>query len=188
MTPDEIMPAHLETTVRSIAELHARHAKRTTVVQRSFAATTAFVGRPLFLGLLTAAAVLWIGGNLLAAALGGHPWDVPPFSWLSNAATLLALYTTVLILTTQRHDDRLANHREQLTLELAILSEQKSAKIIELLEKIRHDSPNLSDHVDAEAAAMAAPSDTLAVLNALHDAEDEEAGGARGPGRTVQAS
>ena len=183
--PDEAMPAHIETTVRSIAELHARHDKRTTVVQHLIAATTAFVGRPLFLGLLTAAVLLWAGGNLLVAALGGHPWDAPPFSWMTNTATLLALYTTVLILATQRHDDQLANHREQLTLELAILSEQKSAKIIELLEKIRRDSPHLANHVDEEAAAMATPSDTMAVLTALHDAHDAEEGAGN---RAVQAS
>ena len=52
---------------------------------------------------------------------------------------LLALYVTVLILTTQRRDDQLASYREQLTLELAILGEQKSAKIISLLEELRRD-------------------------------------------------
>lgn len=184
MTPDETMPAHIETTVRSIGELHARHDRHTTVMQRFVAATTAFVGRPLFLGLLTAAVVLWVGGNVLAVWSGRQPWDAPPFSWLANTACLVALYTSVLILTTQRHEDRLANHREQLTLELSILGEQKSAKIIELLEKIRQDSPHLSNHVDEEATAMAAPSDTLAVLNALHDAGAMKAG----TGRAVQAS
>ncbi len=49
----------------------------------------------------------------------------------------------MLILTTQRRADELAQHREQLTLELAILSEQKTAKVIELLEEMRRDNPNL---------------------------------------------
>ena len=184
MSPDPSLPSHIETTVRSISELHARHAQHTSVIQRVLSAMTRFIGSPGFLGGLTFAAVLWVAGNLIAAAMGRKPWDEPPFAWLAEAATLLALYTTVLILVTQRHEDRLAGHREQLTLELAILSEQKSAKIIELLEKLRRDSPQLTNHDDAEATAMAAPSDTVAILNAMHDADSM----ADGPGRSVQAT
>ena len=49
--------------------------------------------------------------------------QIPPFAWLQGALGLLALYITTLILTTQRREDELASYREQLTLELAILSE-----------------------------------------------------------------
>ena len=184
MTPDPSMPSHIEMTVRSISELHARHDQHTSAVQRVLAGVTRVMGSPMFLGGLTAAAMLWIAGNLIAAATGRTPWDAPPFAWLTAAASVLALYTTVLILVTQRHEDRLANHREQLTLELAILSEQKSAKIIELLEKLRRDSPNLANHDDAEATAMASSSDTVTILNAMHDAESM----AGSPVRLVQAS
>ena len=64
-----------------------------------------------------------------------EPWDPPPFSWLVGAASLLALFTTILILATQRHDDELARHREVLTLEIASLSEQKATRIIQMLSR-----------------------------------------------------
>jgi uncharacterized membrane protein len=64
---------------------------------------------------------------MAAMHIGWQPWDPPPFPWLTGAASLTALYTTILILATQRHDDELARHRAQSTLEIAILSEQKSA-------------------------------------------------------------
>jgi uncharacterized membrane protein len=70
----------------------------------------------------------------------------------------------VLILTTQRRDDQLASYRAQLTIELAILSEQKSAKIISLLEEQRRDHPHLENRADNEAAAMAEAADPQAVL------------------------
>ena len=85
---------------------------------------------------------------------------------------LLALYVTVLILTTQRREDQLAGYREQLTLELAILGEQKSAKIIALLEEMRRDSPSLRNRVDEEAAAMAVAADPQAVLDAIKESEE----------------
>ena len=92
--------------------------------------------------------------NLGVGWLGREPWDPPPFVWLQGAVALSALYMTALILATQRREDELAGHREQLTLELAILGEQKSAKIIQLLERIRCDDPSLANRVDHEAAAM----------------------------------
>jgi uncharacterized membrane protein len=69
---------------------------------------------------------------------------------------------TVLILATQRRENELASHHERLTLELAILSEQKAAKIISLLEELRQDHPR--DRVDDEAAAMSEPADPQSVL------------------------
>jgi len=79
----------------------------------------------------------------------------------------------VLILTTQRREDQLASHREQLTLELGILSEQKAAKIIELLEEMRRDDPTLRNRVDREAVAMSTPADPQAVLDAIKDTHEE---------------
>ena len=76
---------------------------------------------------------------------------------------------TVLILTTQRREDELTSHREQLTLELAILREQKSAKIISLLEELRRDDPHLHNRHDAEAEALSTPADPNAVLEAIKE-------------------
>jgi uncharacterized membrane protein len=56
-----------------------------------------------------------------------------------------------------------------MTLELSILSEQKAAKIIELIEELRHDSPQIRDRVDDEALAMATRSDPHAMLEAIQD-------------------
>lgn len=168
---DAPLPAHIESSVRSIAELHLRHHERTTLPQRALSRLTDAIGRPVTLALLTLAVAIWIGSNLLIIHNGGKPWDEPPFYWLEGAASVGALYTTVLILTVQRHDDRLARQREQLTLELAILADQKSAKMIELLEKIRRDSPHLADHDDAEALAMTRPADPRSMLDALDGTE-----------------
>ena len=120
---------------------------------------------------MTTVIVLWVAGNTLVTFLGGKAWDEPPFAWMEGAVSLLALYVTVLILATQRRDDELAGYREQLTLELAILGERKSAKIIALLEEMRRDNPALRDRVDHEAAAMSVAADPQAVLDAIKESE-----------------
>nr|WP_321986425.1 DUF1003 domain-containing protein [uncultured Lichenicoccus sp.] len=154
-----ILPVHIEETIRSIAELHAEHHRGATPIQRIVERLTAFVGRPRFIGLLTIGATIWIGLNALAPRAGVRPLDPPPFAWLDGAVSLAALYIALLILTTQRRQDQLAQHREQLTLELTILGEQKTAKIIQLPEEARRDNPSLRNRVDEEAAAMAIPAD-----------------------------
>ena len=172
--PDElpILPAHIEQTVQAIARLHADHEARATPLQRTVERLTARAGRPASVGWLTALVVLWIALNVGMAVAGRKPFDEPPFAWLQGLVSLVALYITVLILTTQRRENELTGHREQLTLELAILSEQKSAKIIALLEELRRDSPTVRDRHDAEADALSTPADPNAVLEAIKDSQE----------------
>jgi uncharacterized membrane protein len=169
MPETPILPAHIEDTIAAIAKLHADHRLATETLQHLVERLTALIGRPRFIAGLTIVVILWVGGNLLTTFTGMKTWDEPPFAWLQGALTLLALYVAVLILTTQRREDQLAGYREQLT--LAILSEQKSAKIIALLEEMRRDSPTLTNRVDDEAAAMALAADPQAVLDAIKESE-----------------
>jgi uncharacterized membrane protein len=122
---------------------------------------------------LTIIVASWIILNLLAGALGYRAIDPPPFSGLIGAVSLASLYMVVLILATQRRENQLAQLREQLNLELAILSEQKTAKVIQLLEESRRDNPLLRNRVDQEAEAMAQPADPQSVLEAIKETHAE---------------
>ena len=130
------------------------------------------VSRPGFVATLTVVIVGWVVLNV-GLSLYGRAVDLFPFPLLQDAGSALALYITVLILISQRRDDELTQHREQLTLELAILGEQKNAKIIQLLEELRRDNPMIRDRVDEEAAALSIPADPQAVLDAIMDSHEE---------------
>jgi uncharacterized membrane protein len=155
--------------MRSIAQLHAEHQENATPLQRAVDRMTALLGRPGFIGVLTVIVVCWIGLNLFTAAIGYRSIDPPPFSWLGGAASLVSLYVAALILATQRRDDQLAQHRELLILELAVLSEQKTAKVIQLLEEFRRDNPLIRNRVDQEAEVMAQPAHPQSVLDAIKE-------------------
>jgi uncharacterized membrane protein len=116
---------------------------------------------------LTVAVVGWIAFNMLLTVNDLHAPDPPPFGYLATITSIVALFFTSMILITQRHDDELASHRDQLTLELAILSEKKSAKIIELFEAERKRDPTRRHDRDFEAEALAMPADPQAVLEAI---------------------
>jgi uncharacterized membrane protein len=174
--PPPILPPHINETIGLIARLHAEHHQNATPLQRAVDRATLLLGRPRFIAVLTLIVAGWIGFNLFAAALGHRPVDPPPFPWLEGAVSLASLYMVVLILATQRREDLLAQHREQLILELALLSEQKTTKVIQLLEESRRDNPSIHNRVDREAEAMARPADPQSVIDAI---KETQAGAAR---------
>jgi uncharacterized membrane protein len=165
-----VLPRHIEDTVQAIAAVHAEHYQRQAPLQRIIRSMVSTAARPAFAAILLIAVAGWVLANFAIMGMGREPWDAPPFPWLTGAASLLALFTSILILATQGHDDELARHREMLTLEIAILSEQKSTKIIQMLAQMRQDSPHLGDRADNEAQVMSDSADPHFILDALKDA------------------
>ncbi len=175
MTDTPSLPAHIGQALETIAELHREHHRRATPSQIAVAQLTSLVGRPRFVGGLTIVFVLWIGLNGFAKLAGYAPPDPPPFSYIQAITGVLGVYITLLILITQRGENQLSDARDQLTLELAILSEQKNAKIISLLEEMRRDLPNLPNRRDDEAEQLATPADPQVMMEALRTTAEEAA-------------
>jgi len=167
--PDRSPPTHIEETINSILQLRVDHEDSATWHQRSIDHFIAHFGHPRFISVMSVAILGWISINIFAEALGYRAFDPPPFAWLSVVISALSLYMVVIILGAQRHDDRLAEHRDMLMLELAILGEQKIAKVIQLLEEIRRDNPHIQDRVDHEAEEMALPANPRTVLKTIKE-------------------
>lgn len=165
------VPDHVDEAVRSVAQLHSDHHGRTTASQRLVNRITAFIARPFFVALLGLGVAGWIGANLIAATLGLQSIDAPAFPWLQGAVNLFSFFVVMLVLVAQKHEDELNAHRDTLTLELAILSEHKIAKVIQLLEELRRDSPHVQDRVDRLADQMAQPADAGSVLAATRGSD-----------------
>jgi uncharacterized membrane protein len=166
-TPKPPAAEHVEETHRAISRLDHEHHNRATAMQRAAEYLTRLIGRPAFLVTLAAGIAMWTAGNLAAHVLFKRALDPPPYNALESAASVFALLATVLILSTQRREDELADRRERLTLHLAILTEQKIAKAIELMEEMRRDAPALRDRHDDQAAAMAQAAGPQTVLDAI---------------------
>ena len=162
------VPDHIQQTIDTIAGVHLRHRRQATRAHRFVEGAVAWVARPGFTALLTIVVVGWVIVNLVLATQG-KAFDPPPFPILQDIGTLTALYITVLILITTQREKEIGEHREQLTLQLAILSEQKSAKIIQLIEEARRDNPLIGDRHDAQAKELSVPADPEAVLDAIKD-------------------
>ena len=164
------LPFHIAETVNAVAQIHSDHHLKRTRLEALIDHWTDRFARPPALIALACAIALWIGLNLM---LSNRAIDPPPFPYLFGALSLFGLVLGILILSTQRRADQLAVLREQMTLELASVTERKVAKVIELIEEIRRDSPELRNRVDHEARQMATRTNPGEVLVAIKESHDE---------------
>ncbi len=172
--PDETeLPQHVVATLDAISKLRAEHEERGSSGQRLLRSTIAAVTRPRTLMMFLALAAAWMAANGIAASLGLPVLDKPPFFWMDTVIAVVSLCVTLTILTIQRRDDELSALREQLALELAVLSEQKSAKVIELIEELRRDLPAVRNRDDEEASEMAQPCDPAVVMEAIESIQKD---------------
>lgn len=158
-TPDPITQ-----NIDAVVALHAYAEQQVDTHQRTVEALTAWLGRPQFFYGVLVGVSLWMLANSLAPLLGWHQRDDPPFFWMQGAIGLGALLMTSVILITQNRQGKLAERREQLDLQMSLLTEQRTAKIIDLLEELRRDMPSVLDRIDHEADALTKTVDPHEVL------------------------
>jgi uncharacterized membrane protein len=127
------------------------------------------IGQPAFLGFILLFVALWVLGDLAVRLSGRLEFDPAPFSWLQGIVGLAALLTTTVVLIKQNRLAKLEKQRAHLDLKVTLLTEQKAAKLIDLLEELRRDLPNVKNHHDPEAATLQQSMNPDLVLAALDE-------------------
>ena len=121
----------------------------------------------LMIVLVLVLVIFWMIGDYAAERAGVTALEEAPFPELGLILTVIALLVALLILTTQRHEQALAEKRSQLTLQIAILSERKTARLIGMLDDLRIALPSVPSHRDPEAEEMAKPADPIATMELI---------------------
>jgi uncharacterized membrane protein len=173
--PESELPPSVSENIGTIAEFHARHEDHVSATQKAVEKIALFLGSPGYVFANVVLIACWIAGNLLAPDLGWKQIDEPPFFWLQGFVTLNAFIISTTVLIRQNRMSRLAEHHAHLDLQVNLLTEEKSSKIIALLEELRRDMPNVRDKTDREAEELAKHADAKAVLSAI----EREAGNKR---------
>ncbi|MDF5737945.1 MULTISPECIES: DUF1003 domain-containing protein [unclassified Nostoc] len=165
------LPDPIAKNIEAISLLHTQEVRDIPAHQRILEAIATFFGRSTFMYSLLVILALWIFGSFFDPFL---PFDLPPFSWSGQGLDAAALVISTGVLVRQTRQENFAEQRAQLMLQLNLLSEQKIAKIIALLEELRTDLPNVINRHDAEAELMQSAADPIAVLEALQKNLAEE--------------
>ncbi|MDZ8227363.1 MULTISPECIES: DUF1003 domain-containing protein [unclassified Nostoc] len=169
LLPTAPLPESISKNIETIIALHKRSEKDVPQHQRVVETVTDFFGRPAFLYSILLGIILWVTPNVLPRRLGIPRFDPVPFPWLQFSLTAGSLLVTAGVLVKQERQEKLAEQRTQLILQLNLLSEQKIAKLIALVEELRQDIPNVKNRSDPEAEMMKSPTDPHAIIDVLEE-------------------
>ena len=153
--------------IDAVHQFYTREEQKISRSQRLLERISRLVGCPLFLGQTLLFVAFWTLSNALLRKFGLVEFDPPPFFWLQGIVGLAALLTATVVLIKQNRLAKLAEQRAHLDLKVTLLTEQKAAKLIDLLEELRRDLPNVKDRHDPEVAALQQSMNPDLVLAAL---------------------
>ena len=157
------VPEHVSINIDAIRSLRAKAGRSLRPDQRAIEALTDFVGQPRSMYALTLTVVLWVGYNVFAPRWQRAPFDSAPFFFLQGVIAFYAAIMSTMILVTQSRQRKEQEFNAHLELQVNLLAEQRTGKIVALLEELRRDLPNVRDRVDpvAEALQQVVPPDAV---------------------------
>lgn len=168
-TPAEAERDQIGRNIEAVLDFYAREEQKISRSQRILERISLLVGRPGFLGFILTFVALWIVANSLLYLLGRAPFDPVPFHWLQGIVALGGLLIATVVLGKQNRLAKLAEQQAHLDLKVTLLTEQKAAKLIHLLEELRRDLPNVENRHDPEAVALQRSMNPERVLAALDE-------------------
>ncbi|MDB5845380.1 MAG: hypothetical protein JWP79_2690 [Polaromonas sp.] len=119
--------------VRAMRELEQAAMARRTMADCVAGFVATFCGSMTFVWLHVAWFGLWIAGNTLPGVTHVDPF---PFTFLTLMVSLEAIFLSAFILISQNYEMRLTERRNQLDLQINLLTEQENTKMLQLLEQI----------------------------------------------------
>lgn len=120
---------NIEATLRLRDEMD-----QASVLQRVADRVTVFVSSMAFLVLHTVGLAVWIVVN--SGVVGVTPFDPWPFPALTLALSIEAIYLTALVLISQRRESDLADARSDLDLQINLLDERETTRLLRLVDAI----------------------------------------------------
>ena len=159
----------LSQNIAAVLEFYEREEQKISGSQRILERLSEFVGRPAFLGITLIVVAVWIVVNVGARWIGRVEFDPAPFFWLQGLIGLGAMLIATAVLARQNRLAGLADQRAHLDLKVTLLTEQKAAKLIHLLEELRRDLPNVKNRDDSDAVALQQSMNPDLVLAALDE-------------------
>ena len=119
--------------VRKVVEIEAAQNENRTFAEKLSEAIADFCGSMTFVYVH----VVWFGAWVLFnSILPITPFDPFPFTFLTLVVSLEAIFLSTFILISQNHATRLTERRNHLDLQVNLMAEAESTKLLELVQAI----------------------------------------------------
>ena len=159
----------IDQNIEAILEFYVREELKISHSQRLLERVSGLIGQPLFVGLVLLFVGLWIGVNRVLVHFGMAEFDAPPFHWLQGILGLGAVLIAIVVVGKQNRLGGVEAQQSHLDLKVNLLTEQKVAKLIDLIEELRRDLPNVKNRYDPDISILNKSMDPVSVLAALDE-------------------
>ena len=166
---NESPATHIEESIEAVADLERDAYAAISRHQRWIERVTSRIGRPLTFYLVVFVVAAWVSTNFVLLHVRGRTFDPPPFVWLQGIVSLSGLLVALLILTTANRVAQIETQRDKLNLQINLLNERRTGKLIRMLDEMRSDSPQLPTHHDPEVRQLSEPTNTHDVVRAIEE-------------------
>ena len=119
--------------VESMRRVEAQAMDRRSRADRIAAFVANFCGSMPFVWLHVLVFCVWLAWNALP---GLSHFDPYPYTFLTLVVSLEAIFLSAFILISQNYELRISDRRNQLDLQINLLTEQENTKMLQLLEQI----------------------------------------------------
>jgi uncharacterized membrane protein len=155
--------------VETIARIQREAENDRTVGERVADAFARAVGSWPFIIIQSLLLAFWVIANVIHVI---KPWDPYPFILLNLALSFQAAYASPIIMMSQNRQARLADQRNHLALQIALLAEQEDTGSLQLLHKI---CVHLNIPVDSDtASALEQATDPQTLVQQIKKASESE--------------
>jgi uncharacterized membrane protein len=157
--------------IEAVLDFYTREEQKISGSQRMLERISNLIGQPIFLGIILLFVVVWLFTSFFSHQFGIAEFDPAPFHFLQGIIGLGALLTATIVLIKQNRLAKLEERRSHLDLKVMLLTEHKAAKLIELLEELRQDLPNVKNRNDDEATTLKQSISPEVVIATLDEGE-----------------
>ncbi len=149
----EEVSGSVERNIRSVARVERLHEEGKTSLDHFGSAVGSFVGSKTSIALHLAWFTFWLLVNTGHHA-GVHPFDPFPCPILGTIVSIEAVLLSTFVLFKQNHMQQRTDHRDQLNLQMVLLTEKELTKALQLLRAISLKLEIAESVGDAELAEM----------------------------------
>lgn len=125
-------PKSISQNEQSVKSIKAKANEKRSFIEIVIDRTTALFGSHIFLFANVLVFIAWIVINT-GLIPGVKPFDKFPFSLLTTAVSLEAIIVSILVLTSQNRASKVADLREEVQLQVNVLTEEEITRIMWML-------------------------------------------------------